>query len=87
MRIINNAALYEPAKVKDRARYAGRKEKKQVKLVAEMTAKDHRNQRNEWRQRKQRSRLKQRRIKILLNHLRENTPDTTDDEVAVGILR
>lgn len=85
MRIKNNPALYEAAKEKDRARYAEKKQKQQVKLVADMTPRQHRNQRKEWRQRKERSRLKQKRNKILLAHLRDNSPNTTDDEEAVDI--
>ncbi|PZC79665.1 hypothetical protein B5X24_HaOG216064 [Helicoverpa armigera] len=79
-RIKENAALYEASKEKDRER-----KKNKVKLVVHMTPREHRMQQKQWRERKLRSRLKQKRAKILLNHLRENTPETTDDEAVLPI--
>lgn len=79
-RIKENAALYEAAKEKDRAR-----KKNQVKLVADMVPREHRKQQKEWRDRKLRSRQKQIRAKIQLNHLKENTPETSDDEGTLPI--
>jgi hypothetical protein len=76
-KIKENPEALAVEKAKRHQKYLNRIAKKQVKLIADMTPRDARKKRKQWRQN---TKNKRARAKELVNFLKSNTPETSDDD-------
>lgn len=79
-RIKNDPVLAAIEAEKERKKYERKKLKKQVKLVKDMTPREHRAAQKSWRQRAKASYERRKQTKELINHLANDSPPPSDSE-------